>query len=242
MSNVFLSGGRRYTAFSVKLDMRCGVETIMCKTAGKGVVCDTVSKRPMCVLIDGELINDCMYELIGRLRWNDYGFGRMAIKESSESDRICGEIFVMYSDEIDKHKIEKAFSVPLTEDEAIDILRVAIYEPFGNGMAEKMKTFFAKIGLYCNLSGYDYLMTAVEEVGKDNTLIKKLTRGLYPLVGRKYGTTGSIVERSIRNAINNTYNSGKLREVINGQYGGNLAEYEKPTNGEMIAFLYEMVR
>lgn len=85
-------------------------------------------------------------------------------------------------------------------------------------------------------------MTAVEEVGKDNTLIKNLTRGLYPLVGSKYGTSGSIVERSIRNAINNTYNSGKLREVINGQYGGNLAEYEKPTNGEMIAFLYQMVR
>ena len=81
MSNVFLSGGRR-TTFSTKLDMRCDVETIMCKTAGKGVVCDTVSKRPMCVLIDGELINDCMYELIGRLRWNDYGFGRMALKNS----------------------------------------------------------------------------------------------------------------------------------------------------------------
>lgn len=82
MSNVFLSGGRK-TTFSVKLDMRCDVETIMCKTAGRGVVCDTVSKRPMCVLIDGELINDCMYELIGRLRWNDYGFGRMALKDSS---------------------------------------------------------------------------------------------------------------------------------------------------------------
>lgn len=106
MSNVFLSGGRR-TTFSVKLDMRCDVETIMCKTAGRGVVCDTVSKRPMCVLIDGELINDCMYELIGRLRWNDYGFGRMALKDSSEGDRVCGEIFVMYSDKIDKHKIEK---------------------------------------------------------------------------------------------------------------------------------------
>ena len=242
MSNVFLSGGRRHTAFSVKLDMRCGVETIMCKTAGKGIVCDTVAKRPVCVLIDGELINDCMYELIGRLKWNDYGFGRMALKESSESDRICGEIFVMYSDEVEKHKIERAFGEPLTEDEATGILRAAIYEPFEGGMAESLKEFFTKIGLHCNLSGYDYLMTAVEEVGKDNTLIKKLTRGLYPLVGRKYGTTGSIVERSIRNAINNTYNSGKLREVINGQYGGNLAKYEKPTNGEMIAFLHEMVR
>ncbi len=241
MSNVFLSGGGR-TSFSEKLDMRCGVQTIMCKTAGKGVVCDAVSKRPKCVLIDGELINDCMYELIGRLRWNDYGFGRMALKESSACGRICGEIFVMYSDKIDKHKIEKAFSEPLTEDEATDILRLAIYEPFEGGVTESLKGFFTKIGLYCNLSGYDYLMTAVEEVGKDNTLIKKLTRGLYPLVGRKYGTTGSIVERSIRNAINNTYNSGKLREVMNGQYGGNLAEYEKPTNGEMIAFLYEMVR
>ena len=162
-------------------------------------------------------------------------------KEQGE-DVARVHMLVMYSDEIDKHKIEKAFSGPLTEDEAIDILRVAIYEPFGNGLTERLKEFFAKIGLYCNLSGYNYLMTAVEEVGKDNTLIKKLTRGLYPLVGSKYGTSGSIVERSIRNAINNTYNSGKLREVINGQYGGNLAEYEKPTNGEMIAFLYQMVR
>lgn len=97
--------------------------------------------------------------------------------------------------------------------------------------------FFRKVGLYPNLNGYAYLVEAIKCVTYNPELLRNLTKGLYPLVGKKFGVSGSVVERGIRNAVDSMMNKGKFQETANGLFGGNFGKYEKPTNGEFISFL-----
>ncbi|MBE5741717.1 MAG: hypothetical protein E7360_00140 [Clostridiales bacterium] len=100
-----------------------------------------------------------------------------------------------------------------------------------------INNFFIKIGLYANLKGFNYLLSAVEEVLKLPESIHSLTKVLYPKIAEKYSTTVCGVEKNIRNAIETAYTKGKLQQVANTFYGANFGKYEKPTNGEFIAFL-----
>ena len=71
----------------------------------------------------------------------------------------------------------------------------------------------------------------------DPSIINNITKKLYPMIGEKYNTTASKVERAIRHAIEVAWNRGRI-DVINSMLGiraymGN----EKPTNGEFIALI-----
>jgi two-component system response regulator (stage 0 sporulation protein A) len=107
---------------------------------------------------------------------------------------------------------------------------------------KEITSFFVKIGLYANLKGFDYLICAVEEVLKYPELLHSMTKVLYPKVAERFSTTACGVERNIRNAIEIACNRGKLCSVANLYYGGNFAKYEKPTNGEFIAFLINIAK
>ncbi len=87
------------------------------------------------------------------------------------------------------------------------------------------------------MKGYEYLIEASRLVAVAPELLGNLTKGLYPLIGNKFGVSGSVVERCIRNAVDSTVSKGKFCEVANSLYGGNFGKYEKPTNGEFISFI-----
>lgn len=241
MKNLFVNSGRAFATLSDKLDARVEMKTIVCKSVGNETVCEIVKSNPQCVLIEDSLFNECIGELIDRFRWKNYGFGKALLEGEQNGLRAKPRaVFAFYDGSIDKAKIERLFEKTLSENEFVELLRAALLDPARQSPASRIKEFFTKIGLYRNLSGYDYLLQAAEEVCENASLIKSLTKELYPRVGMRFGASATIVERNIRNAINSVYSSGKLREVINGQYGGNLDKYEKPTNGEMIAFLAQI--
>lgn len=100
-----------------------------------------------------------------------------------------------------------------------------------------VSTFLIKIGMFPNLKGFSYLISAVKEVVENPLIIHSITKALYPKVAEKYNTTVVSVERNIRNAIEIACNKGKFYTVANAYYNGNFTKYEKPTNGEFIAFL-----
>ncbi len=102
---------------------------------------------------------------------------------------------------------------------------------------KKIVIFLNKIGMFPNLKGYAYLLSAVKEIEKDPFVMHSITKGLYPRIAKAFSTTPNGVERSIRNAIEIACNKGKLCTVANACYNGNFSKYEKPTNGEFIAFL-----
>lgn len=105
----------------------------------------------------------------------------------------------------------------------------------------EISLLFARIGLFSNLKGYNYLISAVKEVIKKPKMIHAITKELYPTVERAFETTPTGVERNIRNAIEVACNRGRLYSVVNAYYGTNFNRYEKPTNGEFIAFLSDAV-
>ena len=105
-----------------------------------------------------------------------------------------------------------------------------------NGI-RKVSGFFTKIGLFANLSGHTFMLSAVKRCVADPTLLQSISSRLYPAIAKEFNTTPSAVERGIRNAISVAYEKGKLNRTANSFYGANFGPDEKPTNSEFIAYL-----
>jgi len=99
-----------------------------------------------------------------------------------------------------------------------------------------------RAGVPAHLSGYRFLLRAVMMVLERPEYLGSMTRELYPAVASCYDTMASCVERSIRHAINVTWQRGgaaAFEQILNRRvFSGN----EKPTNCELIALLSERVR
>jgi len=68
-------------------------------------------------------------------------------------------------------------------------------------------------------------------------LTGRITKELYPGIGRRFNTSASKVERAIRHAIEVAWTRGKI-ENINQVFGYNIySKNDKPTNGEFIALV-----
>lgn len=111
-----------------------------------------------------------------------------------------------------------------------------------NELCKRADVFLNRIGMFSNLKGYTYLLSAIKELAKDPLIMHSITKELYPRVAKNFQATPIGVERSIRNAIETTCNKGKLYLVANTYYNGNFSKYEKPTNGEFIAFLFYVAK
>ena len=86
------------------------------------------------------------------------------------------------------------------------------------------------------------LLQAVLLVVENRTYIDSITFGLYPQLAAQFDTTAARVERAIRHLIEVTWTRGNL-DTLN-RYFGNIvrADKGKPTNGEFIARLANVVR
>ena len=71
----------------------------------------------------------------------------------------------------------------------------------------------------------------------DQRVMGNVTKGLYPVIGEKFHTTASKVERAIRHAIEVAWNRGRI-EAVNAIFGARVyIGTEKPTNSEFIALV-----
>ncbi len=92
-----------------------------------------------------------------------------------------------------------------------------------------------QLGIPSNLSGFDYLRTAIILTMCDKKLLRKITKELYPSIAEIYSTTAPRVERAIRHAIEVGFWRGDLDLIEN--YFGNSTDPSKgkASNGEFIA-------
>lgn len=109
-------------------------------------------------------------------------------------------------------------------------------------LCKSVGEFLNKIGMFSNLKGHTYLLSAIKELASEPMIMHAITKELYPRIAKNFCTTPVGVERGIRNAIEVTFNKGKLYSVANTYYNGNFSKYEKPTNGEFIAFLFYIAK
>ncbi len=102
---------------------------------------------------------------------------------------------------------------------------------------EKISKIFINVGIPPHIKGYSFLREGVKMAVNEPEIINNITKKLYPMIGEKYSTTASKVERAIRHAIEVAWNRGRI-ESINTILG--VRAYvgaEKPTNGEFIALV-----
>lgn len=98
------------------------------------------------------------------------------------------------------------------------------------------------LGAPDHLLGHPYVVKAVMLVIEDQMYINSITFGLYPQLAAIFDTTAARVERAIRHLIEVTWARGDW-DVLNSYFGNTVsADKGKPTNGEFIARLANVVK
>ena len=104
-------------------------------------------------------------------------------------------------------------------------------------LEEKISKIFLNVGIPPHIKGYTFLREGVKMAVEDPEIINNITKKLYPMIGKRYNTTASKVERAIRHAIEVAWNRGRI-DAINAIFGVRAyVGQEKPTNGEFIALV-----
>ena len=151
------------------------------------------------------------------------------------------------SEEAVSEAIKQGASYFMVKPYSFEILSERIKEIAGKGDAvktdfkpsldERISKIFINVGIPPHIKGYCFLREGVKMAVSDPPIINNITKKLYPMIGEKYGTTPSKVERAIRHAIEVAWNRGRI-ESINAILGVRAyVGQEKPTNGEFIALI-----
>ncbi len=102
---------------------------------------------------------------------------------------------------------------------------------------EKISKIFISVGIPPHIKGYSYLREGIKLAVESPEVINNITKKLYPMIGEKYSTSPSKVERAIRHAIEVAWSRGRIGN-INDLFGvQTYLSGEKPTNGEFIALI-----
>jgi len=105
-----------------------------------------------------------------------------------------------------------------------------------------IRELLLELGAPDHLVGHPYVVQGILLVVQDRTYIDSITFGLYPQLAVMFDTTASRVERAIRHLIEVTWARGDW-EVLNRYFGNTIsAEKGKPTNGEFIARMANVVK
>lgn len=98
------------------------------------------------------------------------------------------------------------------------------------------------VGIPANIKGYQYIREGILLSMDDMEMVNYITKMLYPSIAKRYKTTSSRVERSIRHAIDVAWERGRMENM--GKIFGYPVDFqkEKPTNSEFIALVADMLR
>ncbi len=116
-------------------------------------------------------------------------------------------------------------------------VRESVERRRAGSLDERISGIFISIGIPPHIKGYSYLREGIKMAVADPHVINNVTKGLYPVIGEKFGTTASKVERAIRHAIEVAWNRGRV-DAVNAIFGARVyIGTEKPTNSEFIALV-----
>lgn len=108
-------------------------------------------------------------------------------------------------------------------------------------IAARLENLLDRLGLP-EREGRAFLKKSILCVWQDGRLLQALTKRLYPMVAESFGVDAKKVERDMRRAIEYAWKYGKIDEQY-AIFGGTIdAQRGKPTCGEMIAQLADILR
>ena len=106
----------------------------------------------------------------------------------------------------------------------------------------EIRRILLELGAPDHLVGHPYVIRAILLVIQDRLYINNITFGLYPQLAVEFDTTPARVERAIRHLIEVTWSRGDL-DILEHYFGNTVsASRGKPTNGEFIARIANVVR
>ena len=99
-----------------------------------------------------------------------------------------------------------------------------------------------RIGIPAHIKGYSFLRFAVITVIKDPNALDVVTKRLYPIIAKEFGTTVTRVERAMRHAIDMAWSRGN-NEAQQELFGYKMqGGHGKPTTSEFIALIADTLR
>lgn len=99
-----------------------------------------------------------------------------------------------------------------------------------------------EIGMPAHIKGYQYIREGIMMSFADQNMLHYITKFLYPTIAKKYHTSSSSVERTIRHAIEVAWRRGNM-ETLEHVFGNTIsANRGKPTNSEFMALLTDKLR
>ena len=155
-------------------------------------------------------------------------------------DKIIGRAIALG----ERYYLMKPVSAQVVEERAAELwseegvpARERLERRRAGSLDERISNIFISIGIPPNIKGYTYLREGIKMAVADQRVMGNVTKGLYPVIGEKYGTTASKVERAIRHAIEVAWNRGRV-DAVNAIFGARVyIGTEKPTNSEFIALV-----
>ena len=101
--------------------------------------------------------------------------------------------------------------------------------------------FLLEMGVPARLTGYNYLKEAINMAVVDQSIMRGMTKRLYPTIAEKFETTPARVERAMRHSIETAWTRGDL-ETLHKRFGYTIAASKgRPTVGEFVALAAEYV-
>ncbi|MBR7179434.1 MAG: sporulation initiation factor Spo0A C-terminal domain-containing protein [Oscillospiraceae bacterium] len=105
-----------------------------------------------------------------------------------------------------------------------------------------IRRVLVELGVPSHVKGYSRLICAIRTLVDDPAVAEAITKGLYPAVAKEFGDTPTRVERTIRHAVELSFERGSF-EAINRYFGNTISSNKgKPTNSEFITRLADVVR
>lgn len=145
--------------------------------------------------------------------------------------------------------IQKLVTENERKDEKIKVLEDALKaqnevtsKEVERSMEEVVTKYLREIGIPIHNKGYKYLRTAIMLILKDSSLMELITRRLYPMIGKQYGTNGKSVERAIRDAIEVAWRQGNS-QIIDELFSNTVSAVTgRPTNLQFITTIADTIR
>ena len=120
------------------------------------------------------------------------------------------------------------------EDKSIDF--------YNSNLQVSISKLLHDLGIPSHIKGYQFLRDAVKMLFEAPNMVGGITKELYPELANKYNTTVSRVERSIRHAVEVSWNRGDLK-LMENIFGHSVdIDKAKPTNSEFIVTIADKLR
>lgn len=144
-----------------------------------------------------------------------------------------------------KYFMLKPFDFEDLENKIIEVINYGktLLTPIrGNtNVRNELTALLHKLGFPSHLKGYQYIREAIILMGKNPELSLNITRCLYQKVADNFNTSKECVERSMRHAIEISWNRGDI-ELIDKVFGSSIdMNKSKPTNSEYITAITDLI-